>query len=160
MFDSPIICPPTKVASEWIDYNGHMNMAFYSLVFDRAVDAVFNDLDIGAAYVEREQASCFTLEAHICYLNEVSEGDPLEIRFQLLDFDQKRMHYYQEMYHAEEHYLAATSEQMSMHVDMRTRRSAPYPDRVITQLEAMQRAHSSLAYPERAGHAIGIPKKT
>ncbi|XOV86438.1 MAG: thioesterase family protein [Pseudomonadota bacterium] len=159
MFESPIICPPARVESEWIDYNGHLNMAFYNLIFDRAVDAVFNTLDIGAAYVKREQASCFTLEAHVCYLNEVAEGDLLSITFQLLDYDQKRMHFYQEMYHADAGYLAATSEQLSMHVSMESRRSAPYPDRVLGSLADMMNAHRNLPRPERAGRIMAIPHK-
>ena len=69
------------------------------------------------------------------------------------------MHFYQEMFHATEGYLAATSEQLSMHVDMQTKRSAAYPDRVSTQLEDMMSAHSRLPRPERAGRAMGIPRK-
>ena len=134
-------------------------MAFYNLIFDRAVDSVFDAIGIGVDYVKSEQASAFTLEAHVCYLNEVAEGDPLRITFQLLDFDAKRMHYYQEMFHADENYLAATSEQLSMHIDMKTRRSAPYPTRVTAALETMSAAHRPLGSPERAGRAMGIPRR-
>ena len=120
-FAAPLICPTRTVEQAWIDYNGHMNMAYYSLLFDQALDHVFDLLGIGAAYVRDQQGSCFTMEAHITYLQEVKLGDRLRIEFQLLDWDSKRLHYFERMYHAGDGYLAATSEQICMHVDMRSR---------------------------------------
>src|SRR5262249_14504312 len=92
-----IVCPPRRVERAWIDYNGHMNMAFYNLVFDQALDSVFDQLGIGAEYVRSRHASVFTAEIHVHYLDELTLGDPLRLTFQLLDWDDKRLHYYEEM---------------------------------------------------------------
>ena len=115
---TPYLCAPRRVERAWIDYNGHMNMAYYNLVFDQALDQVFDELGIGAAYVRDGGGSCFTVEIHVTYVQELKLDDPLRVTFQLLDWDEKRLHFFGEMHHAEYGYLAATSEQMSLHVDM------------------------------------------
>ena len=118
MSSTPIVCPPNSVQEAWIDYNGHMNMAFYNLVFDQALDFVFDELGVGADYVKNRGGSCFTREIHVNYLAELSLGEPIRVTFQLLDWDAKRLHFFEEMYHADAGYLAATSEQLALHVDM------------------------------------------
>jgi len=153
---APITCPEMNVLEDWIDYNGHMNMAFYHVVFDKSLDTVYDDLGIGAAYVETEGGSLFTLEVHVNYLQEVALGDPLRVTWRLLDFDAKRIHFFEEMYHADEGFLVATSEQMAMHIDMNTRRSSSLPDRVQETLAKILRQHSELALPPQAGNAIRI----
>jgi len=152
-----IVCPPRRVERAWIDYNGHMNMAYYNLVFDQALDTVFDTLGIGADYVRSREASVFTAEIHVHYLDELTLGDPLRITFQLLDWDDKRMHYFEEMYHAEKGYLAATSEQIGLHVDMQSRRATPFPRDIQSRLADLMTQHAALPCPERVGHVIGIP---
>lgn len=154
---SPIVCPTQTVIKDWIDYNGHLNMAFYNVIFDRGVDHVYDMLGIGAEYARSGQGSCFTMEVHLHYLSELSLGDEVEVHLQLLDYDAKRIHFFEQLYHRSEGYLAATSEQIGMHVDMQTRRSAAFPDAVIQQLELMKAAHASLAVPKQVGHVIAIP---
>ena len=109
---APFVCPVRSVERAWIDYNGHMNMAYYNLVFDQALDCVFDELGIGAAYVQSGGGSCFTVEIHVSYVQELRLGDPMRVTFQLLDWDEKRLHFLGEMHHAGEGYLAATSEQL------------------------------------------------
>lgn len=153
----PIVCPTRRVERAWIDYNGHMNMAFYNLVFDQALDSVFDRLGIGAEYVRSRHASVFTAEIHVHYLDELTLDDPLRVTFQLLDWDEKRIHYYEEMHHAERGYLAATSEQIGLHVDMQTRRATPFPRDIEARLADLMAQHAALPVPERVGHVIGIP---
>ena len=155
--ETPYLCAPRRVERAWIDYNGHMNMAYYNLVFDQALDQVFDDLGIGAAYVRDGGGSCFTVEIHVTYVQELKLDDPLRITFQLLDWDEKRLHFYGEMYHASEGYLAATSEQMSLHVDMATRKAGPLPPQAQQRIDAMMRRHRSLAMPDRVGHVMKAP---
>jgi len=157
--DSPTICPPHTVIEDWIDYNGHLNMAFYNVIFDKAVDHIFDYLGIGEDYARSGDGSCFILEAHVHYIQEISLDDEVEVHFQLLDFDSKRMHFIEQMYHRSEGYLAATSEQIGMHVDMASRRSAAFPDTALDKLTHLQRAHSVLEVPTQVGHVIGIPNK-
>jgi len=91
-FESPLSFEPQNVASEWVDFNGHMNVAYYIVAFDRCVDGMYNRLGIGPAQMAETNCSVFTLEAHINYLREVVEGDPLRIEGRLMDYDRKRVH--------------------------------------------------------------------
>jgi len=159
VYEAPIICPIQRVEPGWIDYNGHMNMAFYNLAFDRAVDHAYDLLGIGADYARSGGGSCFTLEVHVSYLQELVLDDPISIRFRLLDWDAKRLHFFEEMYHAEQGYLAATSEQLALHVSMETRRSAALPEIVQSRLSAMFESHGGLPRPIQVGRIIGIPRK-
>jgi acyl-CoA thioester hydrolase len=159
-WNSPIVCPEQQVQAQWIDYNGHLNMAFYHVLFDRAVDHVYDTLGIGEAYVTSARGSCFTMEVHVNYLSELRNGDPVAITFQLLDHDTKRLHFYQEMRHAKTGELAATSEQLALHVDMQTRSSAPFPDDRQQAITELMQAHQSIPRPDRAGQRIGIRRRT
>ncbi len=144
------------VRPQWIDYNGHLNLAYYLLAFDHATDAFFDYLGIGPAYLAQSHRSTFTLEAHITYEREVREGAPLRFSTQLLDYDHQRIHYFHRMFHAGEGYLAATNELISLHVDMATRRSTPMGEAVLERLEALWRDHGHQPHPEQAGRVIGI----
>ena len=159
MYDAPIVCPLQRVEPAWIDYNGHMNMAFYNLAFDRGLDHVYDLLDIGADYARSGAGSCFTLEIHVSYVQELVLNDPIRIEFRLLDWDAKRLHFFEEMYHADTGVLAATSEQLAVHVDMGSRRAAPFPQAVQERLRAMLGDHGVLPPPPQVGHVIGIPRR-
>lgn len=158
-FEAPLVLPPRQVKPEWIDYNGHMNVAYYVLAFDNALDDAFDRLDFGVDYVRRTASSFFVVETHVTYAREVRENDPLRITFQLLDHDEKRLHYFMAMHHAEEGYLAATSEQLGLHVSLETRRSTPMPAAMQARFAAMMAAHRALPRPAEAGRVIGIPKR-
>jgi acyl-CoA thioester hydrolase len=158
--NGPLICPEQRVEQDWIDYNGHMNMAFYNVVFDRGVDHLFDLCGVGEEYAAAGKGTCFTLEAHVTYIQELMLGDPIRVELQLLDVDSKRIHFFEQMYHAEEGYLAATSEQITMHVDMQSRRSAPFPDAALARIDALMVEHRDLARPPQVGHVIQIPRKT
>ena len=127
LMQAPLISPTQSVIEDWIDYNGHLNMAFYNVIFDRAVDHFYDLLGVGSIYARSGAGSCFTLEVHVHYLNEVSLNDELELHLQLLNYDKKRLHFFQQMYHKTQGYLAATSEQLALHVDMTTRKSGEFP---------------------------------
>ncbi|MEQ9452092.1 MAG: thioesterase family protein [Pseudomonadales bacterium] len=159
VFGTPVLCPTETVIEDWIDYNGHLNMAFYNVIFDHGVDHVYDYLGIGEAYAKSGVGSCFTMEVHLTYLQELSLGDEVQVHFQLLNFDHKRLHFFEQLYHHEQGFLAATSEQIGMHVDMQTRRSAAFPEQVLNKLEAMQQAHATLEIPPQAGSVIGIPRR-
>jgi acyl-CoA thioester hydrolase len=159
ILERPIVCPPQAVEPGWIDYNGHMNMAYYAVAFDRGLDHVYDLLGIGAGYTACGVGSCFTLEVHLSYLRELVRGAPLRVTCQLLDRDGKRLHFFQHLYHAGEGYLAATCEQLAMHVDMESRRSALFPDEALARIDALMAAHEALPRPDQAGHVIGIPRQ-
>src|SRR5262249_46980645 len=137
------------VEPAWIDYNCHLNMAYYNVLFDRAVDEVFDLLGSGADYVKRGLSASIA-EAHlpyVRYLRELHAGDPVRVTFQLLDYDSKRMHYFEQLFHAEEGWVSATSENMSLHVDMNTKKVVPFAAEVTRQLIQMKASHGQLPRP-------------
>jgi acyl-CoA thioester hydrolase len=156
---TPIVSSVMTVEPQWIDYNGHLNMAYYNVLFDRAVDEVYETLGIGPSYLKRANHSTMTAEAHVRYLRELHEGAPVRVRFQLIDYDAKRMHYFEELVHATEGWLSATSENMTLHVDMAAKKVARWPADVMEQLARIKAAHANLPRPEGAGRRIGMPNK-
>jgi len=147
------------VQPDWVDYNGHMNVGYYVVAFDKATDALLDHLGLGASYRHEHDASVFVLEAHVTYDREVGPGDGLRFTTQILDHDAKRMHVFHRMYHAEEHYLAATNELMIMHVDLKTRRSAPIPPAALGRLADLQQAQDGIPRPDAAGRIIAIRRR-
>lgn len=135
-----------------------MNLAYYVLAFDQATDAFFDHIGLGAAYLDANNCSTFTLEAHVTYDRELMKGDPMRFETQLLDHDAKRLHYMHMMYHAEEGYLASTNELISLHVDMTQRRSSPIPKSVAERLDDLAAVHSQLPRPPQAGRVISLGK--
>ena len=147
------------VEDQWIDYNGHFNMAYYNVLFDRAGDEAFEHVGLGPDYVRDANSSFFTLEAHVTYLQELHAKDKVYITTQFLACDAKRIHYVQQMFHAAEGYLACVTENMVMHIDMALKKSAPFPDTVAQRIAAVHAAHASLPIPPQVGHKIGLPQK-
>src|SRR5262245_7895521 len=156
---APSVSAVMRVDPGWVDYNGHLNMAYYNVLFDRAVDEAFELLGCGLDYVKMRQHSCFTAEVHVRYLREVNAGDPVRVTFQLLDYDAKRMHFFEQLYHATEGWVSATSENMSLHVDMTARKTAAFPPEVAACLAKMKTAHARLPVPEAAGRHIAMQAK-
>jgi acyl-CoA thioester hydrolase len=159
LFFAPFVSSAMRVEPQWIDYNGHLNMAYYHVLFDRAVDEVFSLVGLSRDYTETRRASTFAAECHILYKRELTEGNLVRVTAQLIDFDDKRLHYYLEMRHANEGWLAATSENLSLHVDMVRRRVAPFPPDILANLALMKAAHSMMPLPTAIGRSIGIPKR-
>jgi acyl-CoA thioester hydrolase len=158
--DTPFVVHRESVQPEWIDYNGHMNVAYYVLAFDHATDRFFDLIDLGIDYVNRTNNSAFVLETHVGYRREVQEGDPLDFTFQLIDADEKRLHIYFEMLHGREGWLSATSELLALHVDLDARRSMPFPDDLQRRIDRVRAAHGDLPMPEGAGRSIAIRRRT
>ena len=156
LLEAPIECPLTRVNEDWIDYNGHMNMAYYLLVFDQGLDYIYDQIGIGEEYVRTKGGSCFTREVQVNYVEELVVGDPIRVTFQLLDWDSKRLHFIEEMFHAEQGYLVATAEQLAVHVDMIERKAAPFPEDIQALLDHMLDAHAAIPRPPQVGSPIGI----
>ncbi len=147
------------VKPEWIDENGHMNMGYYVVVFDKATDEWLDYIGLDLAFKEANDVTTFSVESHVTYQREIGEGDPLRFTTQLFGFDAKRIHYAHEMYHAEEGFLASTNELMSFHVSNETRRSAPMAPEIQARLAEIQTAHEKLPIPSYVGRVIGLKAK-
>ena len=123
-----------------------------------ASDALFRYIGIDEAY-RAAGRSFYTVETHLNNLSEVGGGEPLAVTTQLLDLDEKRLHFFHAMYHGRGGDLLATAEQMLLHVDMTVPRSAPIAPEVYQALQAIMAAHEDLPKPEQAGRRIGIARK-
>ena len=156
---APFVASLMRVEDDWIDYNGHLNMAYYNVLFDRAVDEVYALIGVGADHMKERGLTMFTAEAHVRYLRELHAGDQVRVSFQLLDFDAKRLHYFQELHHAAEGFLSATCEVMSLHVDLASKKTAPFPPDVEQKLRLMAQSHARLPRPEAAGRRISTSQK-
>ena len=145
-----------QVPAEWIDYNGHMNVAYYLLAADNAFDVYLNHIGIDGAQVSRGAISTFALENHISYLREMLEGDPFTASFQLLDLDHKRFHYLINLHQSAAGYHAAAIEGISIFMDMAARKTAAAPPDIAAKLDETWEAQKNMPWPEYAGRKIGI----
>ena len=146
-----------KVLPEWTDYNRHMNVGYYTLIFDHGVDVFFDKIGLGQNYRETTSGSTFAVEHHITYNKEVVEGDTVECVSRLVGFDEKRLHHYHEMYHQKQGFLAATCEFLSLHVSLTTRRVSPMPIEKLNYLSKVLASHKNLPPVKYIGRVIKTP---
>ncbi|MCG8545358.1 MAG: thioesterase family protein [Alphaproteobacteria bacterium] len=153
---APLELHAEPVLPEWIDYNGHMNVAYYVLAFDHATDAFLDYLGLDHDYKAKANVTTFVGDMNVTYIREVVEGDPMRFTTQLLEFDEKKFRYFHSMYHAEEGYLAATNELISLNIDLTSRRVGPMADVILQRLQAILDAHNRLPMPDGAGRVLGM----
>jgi acyl-CoA thioester hydrolase len=146
------------VLPEWIDFNDHMNVAYYVLAFDQGVDALWQEFGITEAHIREMRSSTFAVEAHVTYQRELNIDDPFLVTSQVLAFDEKRIHQFQRLYHAEDRFLAATAEWLTLHVDLETRRVAPWPQQILADITRVAEAQGDWSWPEEAGRQMSVPK--
>jgi len=140
--------------ADWVDPNMHMNMAYYMVAFDRATDALLEQLGLSYAYTRHELGMIFVLEAHVTYKQELREGDPIGVATQIVDHNRKLMHIFHSMTHAEDGFAAAACDLLLLHVDFKTRRSAPWPKACTAQIGAMFAAHRLVPRPDWAKQRV------
>ena len=156
------LAPFQAVEPAWLDYNGHLNMAYYNVLFDRASDHAFEAMGMGPAYATTRRMTVYVAEAKVRYVRELHAGDQVRVSFRILDHDAKRIHGWQEMHH-EDGWLAATLEGLWLHIAMAGPdnpgpRVSPFPDDVAGKLAAMAATHGLLPLPDGAGRPVGIRK--
>ena len=155
--ENGVVSYATTVENGWLDYNDHMNVAYYVMTFDRAIDAFKQVIGISRDYIERNHRSTVALESHIRYLQEASLGDELRIDTRVIDFDGKRAHLYQEMYRGDQ--LLATQETLSISFDTVVRKSCRFDDAIAQGYERLVAAQRGLPLPNWLGHSVGIRRK-
>jgi acyl-CoA thioester hydrolase len=158
--EAPFQVEGLKVLPAWIDSNGHFNIAYYLHCFDLAFDRVFERFGFEHGMIAKQQASTFAAEMHLSFKRELFEGAPLRITSQLVDFDAKRCHFIQAMYHAEEGYLAATVEWLLLYIDMTQRKVTAMPASLQAHLARVLEAHRAVPLPGPVGRGISIPGRT
>jgi acyl-CoA thioester hydrolase len=154
--ENGVVITISAVLPEWLDYNNHMNVAYYIAAFDIGIDDLKAVYGIDGKYIESKQRSTVALESHITYQSEASLGDELEVRTRILDFDAKRTHLYQEMYRGDD--LLATQETLSISFDLAARKSCPFESAIANNIERLWQAQDSLPRPDWIGRRVGIRK--
>lgn len=154
-----IVSPVIEIEADWVDYNGHLNQAYYGVIFDRAVDHALMPVGLGPEYITERNCSYMTVESHTCFIRELVRPDTVRVVSRILDVDDKRLHMFAEMRQVADDWLAATVEYMFLHIDMSVRRTAPWPADLRAKLDTLKARSDTLPWPERAGRRIGIPRK-
>ena len=145
-----------SVLPEWIDFNGHLNMAYYNVLFDQSVDELYPKIGFGPDY-QKTGCTTYVAEFHVCYLRELHVHDQVYVDIQLIDFDEKRFHLFMSMHHSDG-WLAATGEGLTLHVDQSGPRVAPMPPSILTALGDLKVKQGDLPLPERAGRKVSLKK--
>lgn len=156
-FDTPVLGPEMGLEPGWIDYNDHLNMAYYNVIFDRSLDAMLDSVGIGEDYRLNDNFTIMTAQAHVSYLRELRSDARVRVTIRLVDADEKRLHIYEELYHSEG-WLAATSESILLHVDMAQRKVVRFPDDRLASLGAMLAAHQALPPTKFMGRTLGLKR--
>jgi acyl-CoA thioester hydrolase len=155
---APLSLHSCEVKSEWTDYNDHLSESSYLLVFGDSSDAFFRYFGVDENYRARG-FSIYTVETHIRNLLEASSGDALVCTIRILGVDRKRIHVAHEMYRIRDDKLIATAEQMLLHVNIESGRTAEFPMEIQQRLDAIAESHSSLNRPDWVGRSIAMPMK-
>ena len=122
---SPLLST-TKIINDWTDYNGHMNLAFYILVFDKGAEEILSKFKIGEQSAKTTKKSTMAVESHTTYNNEVKENEEVDVYLSYFDHDKKRLHYKLEMYDKSKNILSATTEVLSLYIDLNIRKVAEF----------------------------------
>ena len=124
----PVLLTNKKIIKEWTDYNNHMNLSYYILVFDMGAEVLLSKFKMGEHSAKTTKKSTMVVETHTTYNNEVKEGEEVDVFISHLDHDKKRIHYKLEMYKKSTNTLSATTEILSLYIDLNLRKVAEFED--------------------------------
>ena len=148
------------VKDEWIDYNGHMNVAYYTLAFDLAFDDLLTHyLGMGPDFVSTQKVGPFALQSNFCYLAEQNRGERFYTCMRILDFDPSKLHLFSSMFREHDDELSATWEGLSINVDLATRRAVPFSKEIYKKICDLYNTTIKDDLPAQAGQALEIRKK-
>ncbi len=148
------------VIKDWIDYNGHMNVTYYTYVFDQAIDEFLeSELGIGPSFIKENQQGSYALQTQYRYLRELRLGEEFKISIIIADFDQKRLHLMAKMYKLGVEEVTATCESILMNVDLITRRSCNYSESLKNRIERLFELSKPLLVESELGHSLGLKRK-
>ena len=124
-----------KIIKDWTDYNEHMNMAYYILIFDEAWETMLNKFEMGGSKAQTTKRSTMVVETHTTYNNEVKEGDEVEVILTFFDHDKKRLHFKMEMIEKKSKKLSATLESLSLYIDLNKRKVSEFENEKIELMD-------------------------
>ena len=133
-----------KIVKDWTDYNGHMNVAYYVLIFDiYGAEKLMSDFKMGEHSAKTTNKSTMVVESHITYNEEVKEDDEVDVNLLYFDHDKKRLQYKLEMIHKEKKYVASTIETLSLYVDLSLRKVAEFEEEKVKIMDQYIKENSS-----------------
>ena len=158
-YSTPIILPEQKVLKEWLDYNGHMNVAYYTRAFDKSLDIFLEDfLGIGETHAYENSQGPFVVQAHYHYLSEMKLNEKFNVHLFVIDCDKKKMHLCLEIFSKLQEKVIAVVEQVLINVNLKLRKSEQYPSWAFEKLLKLKNAHKNALLPSAFGKSIGLKK--
>tara|TARA_B100001123_G_scaffold191074_1_gene217989 strand:- start:463 stop:930 length:468 start_codon:yes stop_codon:yes gene_type:complete len=130
-----LLLSTTKIINDWTDYNGHMNLAFYILVFDKGAEKILSKFKMGEQSAKTTKKSTMAVESHTTYNNEVKENEEVDVHLSYFDHDKKRLHYKLEMYEKNKNILSATTEVLSLYIDLNVRKVAEFENEKLAIMD-------------------------
>ena len=132
-----------KIINEWTDYNNHMNLSYYILLFDMGAEQILSKFHMGEHSAKTTKKSTMVVETHTTYNNEVKEGEEVEINLSYLDHDKKRLHYKLEMYEKNKKTLSATTELLALYIDLNLRKVSEFENEKVKIMDQFIKENSS-----------------
>jgi|TARA_B100001996_G_scaffold181859_1_gene138942 acyl-CoA thioester hydrolase len=125
-----------KIVKDWTDYNGHMNVAYYVLIFDiYGAEKLMSDFKMGEHSAKTTNKSTMVVESHITYNQEIKEGEEVDVNLTYFDHDKKRLQYKLEMIHKSKKYVASTIEVLALYVDLQQRKVSEFEKEKIKLMQ-------------------------
>ena len=132
-----------KIINEWTDYNNHMNLSYYILLFDMGAEQILSKFQMGEHSAKTTKKSTMVVETHTTYNNEVKEGDEVEINLSYFDHDKKRLHYKLEMYEKNKKTLSATTEVLALYIDLNLRKVSEFENEKVKIMDQFIKENTS-----------------
>ena len=146
-----------EVLPNWVDHNGHMNLAYYVLAFDQATDNFFQSFGIDNSYRRNSNCSTFAGNIHVYYKRELNLAEEFYIDCTLLGFDDKRIRHMNCMFHKSDQTEIAVFESLQLHVSLEERRVCAMPATLLANLEKLQARQPEMCLPKEIGESISKP---
>jgi|TARA_B110000438_G_scaffold81368_1_gene81206 acyl-CoA thioester hydrolase len=127
----PVLLTTKKIIKEWTDYNNHMNLSYYILVFDMGAEIILSKFKMGEHSAKTTKKSTMVVETHTTYQQEVKEGDEVSVSLAYFNHDNKRLHYKLEMHDKTKNVLSATTEVLALYIDLNERKVTEFEDQKI-----------------------------
>ena len=138
-----IILSTTKIINDWTDYNGNMNLAFYILVFDKGAENILSKFKMGEQSAKTTKKSTMAVESHTTYNNEVKKNEEVDVHLSYFDHDKKRLHYKLEMYEKSKNIISATTEVLSLYIDLNIRKVAEFENEKVMIMDQFIKENKS-----------------
>ena len=136
-----VLLTTKKIIKEWTDYNSHMNLSYYILVFDLGAEVILSKFKMGEHSAKTTKKSTMVVETHTTYNQEVKEGDLVDVYLSHFDHDNKRLHYKLEMYDKAKNTLSATTEVLSLYIDLNIRKVAEIEKEKLINMDEFINKH-------------------